>query len=967
MQRPPRSNSLDEPKVAWATAVANVRRQIKNEDYRLLRRITSYQECFDSLTKDKNAFSKKWKYVKQFLEPCFDVLQTFDRAIGTCCQSKAEIACLVWGSVQILLTIAAKFSDCAQRVSEMLHQMSCSMPRFEQYSLLFPDSARLQLRLVDIYANFVMFCIDAFKFFKYGFLTVWIKMTWKSLDKRFGIALNKIERDRAQLEDEASAANIVAGFQREEAAKQRHEGLLKTLPVALETARLIKPTLIIPFDRNTEFVGRESELKKMQDFAESHSSQTRLKAISIRGIGGMGKTQLALEFTYRDRNQPTPTFKAMFWIRSENITILEQDFANIGRVLTGSDADLHKNLQVSHDWLSATDESWLLVFDNVDDVDTVLSYWPHSGKGTIIVTTRDRDIAYRLGELNIELEGLSEDEGANLLGQIEPRMQSSQKAREVCDELGRMPLALCQMGSYIRQTQCNLDDFLRALRQHSDRLYSDQDSISSLQYSQTLATCCDLSIGLLSQQSMHLLGVLAFFQTDEVLETLITQGCSSVPRLEYLNDCLGWDNSIRTLAKHSLITRQSGTAGQVIRMHRVIKRRVFHILDSKMPDGRVISFADAAHLLSIAFPERPMDGSTMGKVWDECERWLPHVLSLRNEFARTQRPSDTVPREYIEVLCNCAYFMWERGSINAVDVATHALACTEELLGRDASDHVYADILTVCAALKMQNFQLRRESADLFERALVVRERYMATAPHPLAHNNYRQLANSYNNTGVARLTLEQYSEALPLFNKSLEIKQTLGNEETIPYDFSISFYNICRVYMGHGWFYKALENAKKALELAEKSNGPNDFRVNQFRFTYADILVACEQVDQGLEIHKTTLAIRRAVMGNENNDTGVSLYGLSCVYQKMRQYENALDAITEAIAIFEKVTDADDRLARSYFRRHLILKDMCKSDDALDALQFARTCRTKLTGAELRECNDKVEEYDSLVSYYNK
>ncbi|CAG7555135.1 unnamed protein product [Fusarium equiseti] len=876
----------------------------------------------------------------EFLEPCFEVLQTFDRAIATCCQSKPEVACLVWGGVQALLIVAAKFSDCAQRVADMLFQMSRSMPRFQHYSRLFPNSTRLQLRLIDIYTTFALFCVDAFKFFKYGFLK------------------------KEELENEAKAADIDVGFEREEAAEIRTKRVLDALPLALEAARLIKPTTIIHHDRNTDFVGRESHLKQMHDFVNSTSHQAKLKTISIRGIGGMGKTQLALEFTYRDRDQSPPTFKAMFWIRSENVTVLQQDLAQIGRVLdqgSGSRTDLDKSVQLAHDWLSTT------VFDNVDDVDAVLPYWPHSGKGTIIVTTRDRDIAHRLTELTIELEGLEESEGANLLGQFEPRIKSSQKAREVCDELGRMPLALCQMGSYIRQTQCNIDEFLQALSEQSERLYSDQASVSSLQYSRTLAVCCDLSIGLLSEQSIHLLSVLAFFQSDEVRETVVTQGCASVPRLQYLQGCLGWNDCVRTLAKHSLITRQDGPSGKVIRMHRVIKRRVLHILNGKAPESCLNAFEDAAHLLSLAFPQRPMDGGTMGKVWAECEIWLPHVLSLKNERARSQMCKAKIPREYIEVLCTCAYFMWERGSINAVEVATYALSCTEELLGKDAYDHVYADILTVVAALKMQNFNTRRESATLFEQALKARQRYMVTAPHPHTHNDYRQLANSYNNTGVGQMILQEYSEALPLFEKSFEIKKTLGSEEIIPYDFAISHYNICRVYIGRGLLTKAFENSKKALDLAEKHNGPTDFRVNQFRFTYADMLVACGKVDEGLVIHEKTLETRRLVMGNENNDTGVSLYGMSCVYHQMRRHGDALKSIMEAISVFQKVPNADDRLARSYFRKHLILNEMGKMDDALDALRSARAYRAKLTSITPPQNDDTVEEYDGLVSYYNK
>jgi hypothetical protein len=92
-------------------------------------------------------------------------------------------------------------------------------------------------------------------------------------------------------------------------------------------------------------------------------------------------------------------------------------------------------------------------------------YWTGSGRGAIIVSTTDCDAPFRLAELRIELEGLEVDDGANLSGQLDQRIEYSQKARQVCDEQGILPLALCQMGSYIRHTQYNINDFLGVFRE----------------------------------------------------------------------------------------------------------------------------------------------------------------------------------------------------------------------------------------------------------------------------------------------------------------------------------------------------------------------------------------------------------------------------------------------------------------------------------------------------------------------
>ena len=133
------------------------------------------------------------------------------------------------------------------------------------------------------------------------------------------------------------------------------------------------------------------------------------------------------------------------------------------------------------------------------------------------------------------------------------------------------------------------------------------------------------------------------------------------------------------------------------------------------------------------------------------------------------------------------------------------------------------------------------------------------------------------------------WQNAMASFQKSLDLKYQLGDEGTIPYDIAVSLYNICRVQMGLGMIDEAKSNAKRALELAEAHNGPDDFRTNQFRFTFADLLVASGKVQEGIDMHERTLDIRKRVMGPENNDTGVSYYGLSCVYQQAGRFEDAL------------------------------------------------------------------------------
>ncbi|OAA53932.1 Tetratricopeptide-like helical [Niveomyces insectorum RCEF 264] len=962
------------PQKAWETAVKRARRELKPKSFATLLRVANYETCLSELQARNNAFAAKWPRLGPVVGRVLDLLKTFDVAISTCCQSHPEIACLVWGGVQIVLTVAAKYRDCARRMSDMFEQLSLSMPRFEDYMRYFPTNDRLQLRLISVFEIFVIFCARAFKFLSSRLLTAIAWATWSSLDQKLTKAVEQIKEIKGEMENEARAANIGIGFERETAAKKRHQDVMALLPAAVNRVRLVESTVLVTETRNGAFIGRANELKILFDYFSSSQAEGKAEpcVVTICGLGGAGKTQLALEYLYQNKLD----YRGRFWIRAESQEIIQHDFAMIGRLLSmPNDAvvtDLKKAVQMASDWLTTTDDKWLLVFDNVDNAADIREYLPTVGRGSVVVTTQDRDTADRLSQWSkiVLLEGMQKTDAAALLQQIMPDiphegMPHDNLEATIIDEFGGLPLAICQMGSYIRQTQCTLSQFYDILQSRSDRFYCDTASIATLSYTKTLAQCCDMSIELLSEDERYLLGVIALFQIDEVQEELITHGCRSVARLQHLDDAWNWNSAIRDLSKHMLVTVMQKKSQRSLHMHRVLKRRALHVLEAE-PARRTQAFRDAAILLNAVFPKRPSDGGTMTKLWGLCEMWLPHVLSLRGASVPSKgQPNEDTPRELAEILCNCSWYMWERGTQHAFEFAAHALdVCKQTQHGDD--DTLLSDMYTVVGALKMVSFQSQREGADAFQEALRIRERYMEKTDSP-SLDERRLMANSYNNAGVGRLILREYPEATRLIQKSLALKLTLGNEATMPYDFAVSFYNLCRIDMEQGQVEEAKEHCKKALDLAEACNGPDDYRTNQFRFTYADLLVESGEWEDAFALHKQTLDIRTRVMGNENNDTAVSYYGLSCLYQKREEFANALTSIENAIKIFEKVPGAEDRLARSYFRKYLLMKTS-QEDEASKALSAAKRYRKILVGEEQdSKDTDTMEDYNLLVSYYNR
>ena len=764
---------------------------------------------------------------------------------------------------------------------------------------------------------------------------------------------------KEEMENEARAENIRVGFTREQAAATRHQAMMSILPAVVNQRTAVRgrclsePSVIVSEPRNHTFVGRTTELEQLQhEFgvaldrglavqASGRTSTAEPHAVSICGQGGVGKTQLALEFLYQNQ----PEYRGRFWIRAESKEIIQQDFAQIGHLLlteakeentnsTGAASgtvatDLNKAVKAARNWLETTSDTWLLVFDNVDVASFIRDYLPKVGHGSIIVTTRDHDTADALGQFNkIEVEGMDGADASRLLHQIIPDVVGEDAIRgskqdadpiigSILEELEGLPLFICQMGSYIRQTKCTPSQFNDIMQKRSDRLYSDKASVATLGYSKTLAGCCNMSIDLLSEGDRYLFGILALFQTDEIQEELITTGCRSISRLQHLDDEYEWYNAVRNLSNHSLIKVSQSSGGRVeasrgtpktnsrnLRMHRVLKRHALNLLSADASAlGRALG--DAADLLNTMFPRRPEGCDTMGKMWTQCELWLPHVLSLKDVFMSTNNESrqSSIPRAYAKILCNCSWYMWERGMKNSLEFAVDALDICCEALGYDATNHdnhdnqsegdtLLSDMYTMVGALRMPTFQLRHESLHAFQEALHILQsiaRARTARGETLTFEENQLLANAYNNAGAGNMIVSDWEEARRMFEQAEALKSELGDETKMPYDFALARYNRCRLNMEQGVMDEALKHGLRAAELITSSKGPEDYRTLEFRFTYADLLVAVGDVETGLQLHKDILDIRLRIVGRQNSDTAVSYYGLSCVYQKLQRPSDAL------------------------------------------------------------------------------
>ncbi|KAL4769413.1 nucleoside phosphorylase domain-containing protein [Aspergillus nidulans var. acristatus] len=266
------------------------------------------------------------------------------------------------------------------------------------------------------------------------------------------------------------------------------KSILSTMPACLADTSVLKTKevrhWVVSLPRNPRFVGRQDEIMKLEALLAVQDGPRR---VAITGLGGVGKTQVALEVAYRIRFQDTEC--SVFWIPCTSHAMVEQAFLNIAQKLGLLDvepADVKEQVKI---YLSSERaERWLLVFDNADDTEMWLEandttpaledFLPQSEQGLILFTTRNQKLAMKLAPFNIvQIPDLDQETAFQILRKTlanENLLRDNITAATLLEHLAFLPLAITQASAYIIENNINLSDYLALLQEQ------EQDAVELL-------------------------------------------------------------------------------------------------------------------------------------------------------------------------------------------------------------------------------------------------------------------------------------------------------------------------------------------------------------------------------------------------------------------------------------------------------------------------------------------------------
>lgn len=360
--------------------------------------------------------------------------------------------------------------------------------------------------------------------------------------------------------------------------------------------------------RNPHFTGRAGMLDEVH--RRLGSGENALVVQALYGLGGVGKTQLALEYAHRF----AADYGVIWWLDAEQPVLIPEQFGQLARALDlptrGSVTDSVQQVKAE----LARRSDWLLIFDNAERVEDVAQY-RSPGSGHILVTSRFPGWGALGGRLPVDV--LERAETVTLLRARVPSV-TLELADELASELGDLPLAVAQAVAYMEQSAITPDDYLRQFSTRRSALIARGDV---LDYQGRVDTAWVLSLERLSTvspASLPLMRMSAFLAPEPIPFSIFTsrpgvlgEFDSDVDTEDLVGDAVG------EAVRFSLV-RRLADGFQVHRLvQAVIRKRL-------TPGERETVSASVADLLAASHPGAPNDPAN----WPAYARLVPHVLAV---------------------------------------------------------------------------------------------------------------------------------------------------------------------------------------------------------------------------------------------------------------------------------------------------------------------------------------------------
>jgi hypothetical protein len=465
--------------------------------------------------------------------------------------------------------------------------------------------------------------------------------------------------EEAQAEDPMRHVSVDATLGTTEAPPQEISPAAQSDFLELRPSAQLPCYFLYSYTRNPDFSGRDDVIAQMDDVLLPTSTQRNQKprgpqSFVISGLGGVGKTQCALEYATSRQDK----FDTVLWAHADSTPKLDESFSQISVALGLEQAAKAGDRVVSRnfvmEWLSdpvkgsqssmgevdpaAQRANWLLVFDNADDPSVLADFWPSSGTGAIVLTSRDPLARKYLSSDGIDLEPLTTESAAALLrklSEVEDIPDEIEESIKVAKRMGGLPLAISLASAAILRQELTFEEFLAFYEVEPKAADIRPISLKpENQYQYTLSTVWALDT--LEKAAESLLRLLSMLDPDSIDEKIITQKILTKLPSSYPDSKPAFIKARTSLLKSSLVRRDKASCQ--ISIHRLTQDFARVNMSYTLLQEY---FGTALQFCMQFWPIPVVAVSYSTATWPACQAVVPHLLYLRELWSKQPSLADS--------------------------------------------------------------------------------------------------------------------------------------------------------------------------------------------------------------------------------------------------------------------------------------------------------------------------------------